>query len=106
VSAHRPRVLVVVASKHGSTAEIGTALAGDLDDSVAGRAAGLFAVSMPVEQPPNGPGLGRRARGRTGSCAHGPRAAEPAARPRCRAQQDLSTSSTGRRPLTVPVEAG
>ena len=58
MSAHRPRVLVVVASKHGSTAEIGTALAGGLDDSVAGRAAGLFAVSMPVEQPPNGPGLG------------------------------------------------
>jgi menaquinone-dependent protoporphyrinogen oxidase len=53
VSAHGPRVLVVVAGKHGSTAEIGTALAAALADSAPGRAAGLCAVSLPVEQRPD-----------------------------------------------------
>jgi menaquinone-dependent protoporphyrinogen oxidase len=53
VTAHDLRVLIVVASKHGTTAEIGTRLARDLADSVAGRAAGLTAVSLPVEQLPD-----------------------------------------------------
>jgi menaquinone-dependent protoporphyrinogen oxidase len=45
--------LIVVASKHGATAEIGTALARALADSDVGRAAGLEAVSLPVEQRPD-----------------------------------------------------
>jgi menaquinone-dependent protoporphyrinogen IX oxidase len=53
VTARGLRVLVVVASKHGATAEIGEALARALADSVAGRAAGLAAVSIPVEQLPD-----------------------------------------------------
>ena len=53
MSARDLRVLVVVASKHGATAEIGTALARALADSDAGRAAGLEAVSLPVEQRPD-----------------------------------------------------
>jgi menaquinone-dependent protoporphyrinogen oxidase len=53
VTARDLRVLVVVASKHGATAEIGAGLARDLADSVAGRAAGLTAVSLPVEQLPD-----------------------------------------------------
>jgi menaquinone-dependent protoporphyrinogen oxidase len=47
------RVLIVVASKHGATAEIGAGLARDLTDSDVGRAAGLSAVSVPVEQQPD-----------------------------------------------------
>jgi menaquinone-dependent protoporphyrinogen oxidase len=47
------RVLVVVASKHGATAELGAALARGLADSSAGRAMGLEAVSVPVEQGPD-----------------------------------------------------
>jgi menaquinone-dependent protoporphyrinogen oxidase len=47
------RVLVVVASKHGATAEIADGLARALADSAAGRAAGLAAVSIPVEQLPD-----------------------------------------------------
>ena len=47
------RVLVTAASKHGSTADIAVALATALSDSAAGRAAGLVAVSVPVEQGPD-----------------------------------------------------
>jgi menaquinone-dependent protoporphyrinogen oxidase len=53
VTARDLRVLVVVASKHGATAEIGAVLARAVVDSVAGRAAGLEAVSVPVEQQPD-----------------------------------------------------
>jgi menaquinone-dependent protoporphyrinogen oxidase len=45
--------LIVVASKHGATAEIGAGLARALADSEVGRAAGLEAVSLPVEQRPD-----------------------------------------------------
>jgi menaquinone-dependent protoporphyrinogen IX oxidase len=51
--AHEPRVLIVVASKHGATADIATALARALADSAAGRAVGLGAVSVPIEQRPD-----------------------------------------------------
>jgi menaquinone-dependent protoporphyrinogen IX oxidase len=47
------RVLVVVASRHGSTAEIGGALARAIGECDAGRAAGLVAVGVPVEQRPD-----------------------------------------------------
>ena len=47
------RVLIVVASKHGATAEIGTALARGLADSAVGPATGLEAVCLPVEQRPD-----------------------------------------------------
>jgi menaquinone-dependent protoporphyrinogen oxidase len=47
------RVLVVVASRHGSTAEIGAALAHALHDCAAGRSAGLVGVAVPVEQHPD-----------------------------------------------------
>jgi menaquinone-dependent protoporphyrinogen oxidase len=53
VTAHALQVLVVVASRHGATAEIGAAMARVLADSDAGRAAGLAAVSLPVEQQPD-----------------------------------------------------
>ena len=48
-----PRVLVAAASKHGSTWEIATSLAHDLIDCAAGRAIGLDAVAVPVEQQPD-----------------------------------------------------
>ncbi|MDQ1661652.1 MAG: menaquinone-dependent protoporphyrinogen oxidase [Blastococcus sp.] len=48
-----PRVLVVVASKHGATGEIAAALADALTDSDAGRGAGLTAVSVPFEHRPD-----------------------------------------------------
>jgi hypothetical protein len=41
-----------VASEHGATAGIGTALARALADSDVGRAAGLQVASLPVEQRP------------------------------------------------------
>ena len=44
---------MVVASRHGSTAEIGTALARAIGECEAGRAAGLVAVGVPVEQRPD-----------------------------------------------------
>ncbi len=47
------RVLVVVASRHGATAEIGAALARDIGGCDAGRSAGLVAVAVPVEQRPD-----------------------------------------------------
>jgi menaquinone-dependent protoporphyrinogen oxidase len=53
VSAHDLRVLVVVASKHGATAEIGVALAQALAESDDGRSAGLEAACHPVEQQPD-----------------------------------------------------
>jgi menaquinone-dependent protoporphyrinogen oxidase len=53
MTARSLRVLVVVASKHGATADIGTALARALADSGTGRAAGLEAVSVPIEQRPD-----------------------------------------------------
>jgi menaquinone-dependent protoporphyrinogen oxidase len=53
VSAAGLQVLVVVASKHGATAEIGTALARAIADSDGGRAAGLDAMCLPVEQRPD-----------------------------------------------------
>jgi menaquinone-dependent protoporphyrinogen oxidase len=53
VTARHLRVLVVVASKHGATADIGNALARALADSAPGRAVGLEAMSVPVEQRPD-----------------------------------------------------
>ena len=44
------RVLVTAASRHGATQEIAEAIASRLTESAAGRAAGLTAVSVPVEQ--------------------------------------------------------
>ena len=48
-----PRVLVAVASRHGSTREIAVALAGAIQDSDAGRTAGATAVVLPVEHQPD-----------------------------------------------------
>ncbi|MGY1808318.1 flavodoxin domain-containing protein [Blastococcus sp. SYSU D00669] len=48
-----PRVLVVVASRHGATADVATALARGLADCPAGRAAGLSALAVPAAQRPN-----------------------------------------------------
>jgi menaquinone-dependent protoporphyrinogen oxidase len=53
MTVHPPRVLVVVASKHGATAEIGVALARAIAGSDVGRAAGVEATSLPVEQRPD-----------------------------------------------------
>jgi menaquinone-dependent protoporphyrinogen IX oxidase len=53
VTARHLRVLVVVASKHGATAEIGAALARALADSASGPAVGLEAMSVPIEQLPD-----------------------------------------------------
>jgi menaquinone-dependent protoporphyrinogen oxidase len=53
MTARAPRVLVVVASKHEATAEIGAALALAIARSDVGRAAGLEAVSLPVERRPD-----------------------------------------------------
>lgn len=50
---HRPRVLVVVASRHGSTDEIAAALARAIADSDAGRTAGLSTVPVPADQRPD-----------------------------------------------------
>lgn len=47
------RVLVVVASRHGATAEIGTAVARTISECAAGRSGGLVAVPVPVEQRPD-----------------------------------------------------
>jgi len=52
-SGRTPRVLVVVASKHGATAEIAEALARSMVSCPAGRAAGLSALAVPVEQWPD-----------------------------------------------------
>jgi hypothetical protein len=53
VSARSPRVLIVVASRHGATGEIGHGLARALVESDVGLAAGLEAVCVPVEQRPD-----------------------------------------------------
>jgi menaquinone-dependent protoporphyrinogen oxidase len=53
VNARGPRVLVVVASRHGATAEIAAALARSIEDCDAGRAAGLSAFAMPADQRPD-----------------------------------------------------
>jgi menaquinone-dependent protoporphyrinogen oxidase len=50
VSGAAPRVLVVVASRHGATAEIADALARSMADGAAGRAAALSAVVVPARQ--------------------------------------------------------
>ena len=47
-----PRVLVVVASKHGATAEIGEAIARGMAECPSGRAVGLAAVTVPAQQRP------------------------------------------------------
>ncbi len=49
MTAHPTRVLVVVASRHGATAEIGAALARSIQES----GAGLSVVPMPVDQRPD-----------------------------------------------------
>ncbi len=53
MSARGPRILVVAASRHGSTAEIAAALARDLTASEAAKKAGLAAVAIAVEQRPD-----------------------------------------------------
>ena len=53
MSGRPPRVLVVAASRHGATAEIAAALAHAIEQSDAGRAAGLSAVPMPADQRPD-----------------------------------------------------
>jgi menaquinone-dependent protoporphyrinogen oxidase len=53
VSGAGPRVLVVVASRHGATAEIADALARSLAECPAGRAAALSAVAVPAHQRPD-----------------------------------------------------
>lgn len=52
-STRGPRVLVVVASRHGSTAEIATALARGIGQSAAGTATGVTAVATAAEQRPD-----------------------------------------------------
>jgi menaquinone-dependent protoporphyrinogen oxidase len=51
--AHASRVLVVVASRHGATAEIATALARSIADSDTGRTAGLSAVPVSADNRPD-----------------------------------------------------
>jgi menaquinone-dependent protoporphyrinogen oxidase len=53
MSAGTPSVLVVTASRHGSTAEIGDVLARTLRECDAGRSAGLDAIAMPMDQRPD-----------------------------------------------------
>ena len=53
MTVHPTRVLVVVASRHGATAEIGAALARSIQESDAGRSTGLSVVPMPVDQRPD-----------------------------------------------------
>jgi menaquinone-dependent protoporphyrinogen oxidase len=48
-----PRVLVVVASRHGATAEIADRLARELADSPAGRGAALSALAVPAHRAPD-----------------------------------------------------
>jgi menaquinone-dependent protoporphyrinogen oxidase len=53
MTARPPRVLVVVASRHGATAEIATELGKAVGDCDAGRRSGITAIAMPVEQRPD-----------------------------------------------------
>lgn len=48
-----PRVLVVAASRHGSTAEIAAMLARGIGESEAGKAAGITGVAIAAEQRPD-----------------------------------------------------
>jgi menaquinone-dependent protoporphyrinogen oxidase len=57
VTAERLRVLVTWASKHGSTSEIAAAVARGLESCDAGRAGGLVASAVPVEQRPDATGF-------------------------------------------------
>ncbi|MCZ2860596.1 flavodoxin domain-containing protein [Blastococcus sp. VKM Ac-2987] len=57
MSGHRLRVLVTVASRHGATAEIGAEIARTLSTCDRGRAAGLVAVAVPVQQHPDPAGF-------------------------------------------------
>jgi len=52
MSTSPPRILVVVASKHGATAEIAEAIARGVADCPPGRAAQLSAVTVPAQQQP------------------------------------------------------
>jgi menaquinone-dependent protoporphyrinogen IX oxidase len=51
--ARGPRVLIAVGSRHGSTREIAVALGRAIQESDAGRAVGMTAVALPVEQQPD-----------------------------------------------------
>jgi menaquinone-dependent protoporphyrinogen oxidase len=53
MSAAAPRLLVVVASKHGSTDEIAEAVAREAAACAAGRASGLSAVCTPARNQPD-----------------------------------------------------
>jgi menaquinone-dependent protoporphyrinogen IX oxidase len=53
MSAEETRVLVTWASKHGATSEIAAAVARGLQECGAGRASGLVAIAVPVEQQPD-----------------------------------------------------
>ena len=53
MSAAAPRLLVVVASKHGSTWEIAEAVARGATDCAPGRAAALSAITVPARQQPD-----------------------------------------------------
>ncbi len=53
VSRDPVRVLVVVASRHGATAEIAAALATGIRESASGQATGIAAVAVPVEHRPD-----------------------------------------------------
>ncbi|WP_206340227.1 flavodoxin domain-containing protein [Blastococcus litoris] len=53
MTGRQPQVLVVVASRHGATAEIGVEVARAIADCGAGRAGGLIAVALPAEQRPD-----------------------------------------------------
>lgn len=49
----RRRVLVAYASRHGATREIAHAIGARLEEGAAGRASGVMAVVLPVEQHPD-----------------------------------------------------
>src|SRR5690348_2839608 len=49
----RRRVLVVVASRHGATRDIARAIGAQLEEGAPGRASGVMAVVLPVEQHPD-----------------------------------------------------
>jgi menaquinone-dependent protoporphyrinogen oxidase len=53
MSANAPRILVVVASRHGATAEIAEAISRAVGGCPAGRAVGLSAVAVPAQQRPS-----------------------------------------------------
>jgi menaquinone-dependent protoporphyrinogen oxidase len=57
VSVQRLSVLVTWASKHGATSDIAAALARDLQECAAGRAGGVVACAVPVQQRPDPTGF-------------------------------------------------